>query len=201
MPQIHAEYGWSHHGEDGRPVIPGWNDLWSMDSNDQDRIDSLSREALSLSCDLDDLFSDVASTLPRVNDPDGDSLTLSASLLPRSPETLTTNRFWMPHVGFHFYNGFPVPSVNLCIDKSSCRNLALLIFSVLFHPEPSIVEVRLNHPSSQIKRLRVRYEHPDPDHQGLAVIPAHFTYSTDDVHRQPWGTHLERARPTQSAEY
>ena len=136
--------------------------------------------------ELTDLFGHLAAELPHSYDANGDSVTMSAKTLPQPPETLTADSLWMRRVGFHSYNDFPIPGVDLCIDKPSCRNLGLLIFAVLFHPQPTTVEVRLTHPSSQIKKLRVRYEHPGDQTIGLGQTPTQFTYYSDEVSRHPW---------------
>lgn len=95
------------------------------------------------------------------------------------------------------YNGdYPVPGVDLSIDKPSCRHLGLLILAVLMHREPATVELRLDHPASQIRFFRVRHEHPDPEVlTGLAMRPTFFVYVPELPEKHPFTGELPSDLP------
>jgi len=52
------------------------------------------------------------------------------------------------------------------------RELGLLLLAVLFHDDPSEVQLRLTAPHSQIELIKIRYQAPGVDNfYGYADIP------------------------------
>jgi hypothetical protein len=98
----------------------------------------------------------------------------------------------MRGAGMHFYNSFPVDSVDLCIDKRHCTTLGLLLLSVLFHPESATVDIELTDPASWIRHLRVRCQSPEIHEywEGFETLPRCFGYRPSAVTRHPWSQQL-----------
>ncbi len=143
--------------------------------------------------DLERLFGDTANGLPdHVIDGNTRSVIFTAETLPTSPQTITCDAIWMRLVGLHFYNSFPVDSSDLCIDKRHCTLLGLLLLSVLFHPEPTTVDVELTHPASWIRHLRIRYQQPEVHEysEGYETLPLVVAYRPSTVERHPWSEQL-----------
>lgn len=134
--------------------------------------------------DLESTFGELAATLPRRTTEDVE-VDFSRDNLPRPPAALSTRAFWFRRPYLHTYNNFPVPGIDMCIDKPGCRLLGLLILAVVLHPEPEMVEVALQHHPAQINLLRIRHEQKSwlADYK---TIPESFSYGPAPVERHPW---------------
>jgi len=146
-----------------------------------------------LSDDLGAVFGDLAANLPRLTTHDAEFL-FSAENLPVPPTDLSTDALWFRMPGWHIYNTFPVPSVNLCIDKSGCRLLGLLILAVVLHPEPETVEAHLRHHPAQIELLRIKHQQKSWN-ADYKTVPESFSYWPGPSERHPWDSwtrHFER---------
>ena len=134
--------------------------------------------------DLESTFRDIAAALPRLTTYD-DEFVLSRDNLPVPPRELSTEALWFRRRGWHVYNNFPVPRIDLCIDKPGCRLLGLLILAVVFHPEPETVDLHLRHHGAQVDLLRVRHE-PESWNSYYRTIPESFSYWPGTSDRHPW---------------
>jgi hypothetical protein len=138
----------------------------------------------SLGDDIEAVFGDIAAEVPRLSTHDAEFV-FSRGNLPSPPSEVSTNALWFRPPLWHTYNSFPVPSVDLCIDKSGCRLLGLLILAVVFHPEPETVELHLRHHESQIDLLRVRHEQASWS-AGYKTTPESYSYWPGMNERHPW---------------
>lgn len=134
--------------------------------------------------DLEEVFGDVAARVPRLSTHE-EWFVFSRDTLPKPPLELSTDALWFRLPGWHTYNSFPVPSVDLCIDKSGCRLLGLMILAVVFHPEPETVELHLRHHQSQIDLLRVRHEQGSWSAR-YKTTPESYSYWPGKNERHPW---------------
>ena len=64
--------------------------------------------------DLADLYGEVASQLPNRED---EEIHLSRGNIPQPPSEIATTRFWFRRPRFKFYDNYPVPMTDLCIDR------------------------------------------------------------------------------------
>lgn len=138
-------------------------------------------------CDLEDLFRGVAEDVPSSIDL-GEEFIFSASTLPVPPTRLRTGAL-VVHRGKHQYGDYYLTDVlHFQAEKCTYECLGLLILAVLFHPDPKQVTVELAHPSSEIRRLIVEYEHPTPDpaHGGYSTLPYALAYSPQETERHPY---------------
>jgi len=127
-------------------------------------------------CDLQTVYSDIASQLPSQTD-GNESITLSFANLPLPPSEITTDLLYILK-GDHIYNDwFKVDMLLFFARKETYRYLGLLILSVIFH-RISEIEVRLNHPHSEIKSLIVEYAYRNIDNltAGYHTQPFAFEY-------------------------
>ena len=140
-------------------------------------------------CDLELLFGKLATTLPTATAWEGNCI-FSAESLPAAPPHLVTDRLVIlkGDSGFHGPHGVSWRADLLIFHaaKETYRHLALLIFSVLFHPAPTEVTVALRHPQSEITTLVVAYDDfadQARDHLpfGYHIRPHAFNYQPVDV--------------------
>jgi hypothetical protein len=105
-------------------------------------------------CDLETIYSELASQLPTKTD-GNECIALWSENLPLLPSQITTNNLYVKK-GEHFYNDwFKVDNLHFFAHKETYRYLGLLILSVVFHQRIAEVEIRLNHQQSEIKSLIV----------------------------------------------
>ena len=107
-------------------------------------------------CDLQTIYLDLALQIP--TETGGyESITLSSKNLPIPPLEMTSGNLYIVKAKHNYNNWFEVDLLLFFARKETYRYLGLLIFSVVFHQQVSEVEVKLNHPHSEIKRLIVEY--------------------------------------------
>lgn len=137
--------------------------------------------------DLAEVYGEVGSQLPRRADEDWE-IVFSRENVPQPPPELSTSRFWFRRPGLKFYDNYPVPVVDVCIDKEGCRLLALLILARVLYPYPEVVDVHLSHHDMQLDLLKLRVENPWPDYRST---PESLTYYTNPVTEKhpPWTKH------------
>ena len=136
---------------------------------------------------LEDIFGNLTSRLP-VSTDGNESITLSAGDLPVLPSVIETEKIYLKK-GIHSYSyNFNVDILDLFANKDFYRHLGLLIFSVIFHPEPPEVLIKLNHPQSDIVNLIVDYQQSDLDNlcAGYHTRPFAFKYYPALTHRHPF---------------
>jgi len=107
-------------------------------------------------CDLQTIYSDLASQLPSRTD-GNESITLSSENLPLPSFEMASENLYIVKVKHNYNNWFETDLLWFYARKETYRYLGLLILSVVFHQEASEVKVRLNHSYSEIKRLIVEY--------------------------------------------
>ena len=120
--------------------------------------------------DLSELYGELASQLPIRED---EEILLCRDNIPQPPSEIATTRFWFRRPGFKFYDNYPVPMTDLCIDREGCALLALLILARVFYPEPEAIDVHLTHHDMQLDLLRLRVTDDWPDYR---CVPESFTY-------------------------
>lgn len=128
--------------------------------------------------DLSDVYGELASLLPKRED---EEIVLSRDNVPEPPGKVVTTRFWFRRPGFKFYDNYPVPRTDLCIDQEGCALLALLILARVFYPEPEAIDVHLTHHDMQLDLLRLRVSDDWPEYRR---IPESFTYVAESLSSQ-----------------
>jgi hypothetical protein len=142
--------------------------------------------------DLEDVFGDLADTLPSATEDEG--FTFTKWNIPEPPLLLSTRSIWTRGTAFYFRNHFPIPAIEFCIEKRACQLLGLLILAELFHPDLEPVEVLFGHHPTRVERLRIRHEgdHLFPFYQ---TLPESFTYIPETVERYPLAGRPVRTLP------
>lgn len=147
-----------------------------------------------MNCDLKTVFGGTAQRVPNSTD---DNFVFSSQTLPIPPVYMETERLLVRRT-HHDYNGwFRADALWFQAHRSTYKNLALLILSMIFHAEPNRVFLELTHPASDIKHLVIEYEHKGwreeyPNYL-VALRPYEFTYYPREVGKYPW--HSERPEP------
>ncbi|MDP9035233.1 MAG: hypothetical protein M3O50_10525, partial [Myxococcota bacterium] len=104
-------------------------------------------------CDLDRIFTDLATRVPEAEDGE---FTFSADTVPTFPASMRTDRLVIEKT-YHAYDSFfRRDALHLHADKITYRHLALLVASVLFSQDIGQVVLLLDHPASAIRRIVVR---------------------------------------------
>lgn len=107
-------------------------------------------------CDLQTIYSDLALQLP--TETEGyESITLTSENLPIPSSEIESDHLYVVKVKHTYNDWFTADLLWFYARKETYRCLGLLILSVVFHQRIPKVEVRLNHPHSEIKRLIVEY--------------------------------------------
>jgi hypothetical protein len=127
-------------------------------------------------CDLDSRFAKLAARLPV----DDKTFSFSATTVTRPRPLLTTDRLIIEK-GCHFYEHQRLDCLVFHATKDTYRQLALLILGVVF-TDVRTVEVRLTHPASNIRRLRVRLPQFE-DCSGYHSRPGVLNYYAREVPR------------------
>jgi hypothetical protein len=138
-------------------------------------------------CDIENIFGDLLNRLPLSSD-GNESITLSAKNLPVLPSVLETENIYLKK-GVHSYSyNFMVDILDFHARKDFYRCFGLLIFSVIFHPQPTEVLIKLKHPQSDIVNLIVENQQSDLDNlcAGYHSIPYAFEYYPALTHRHPF---------------
>lgn len=140
------------------------------------------RNALAVTCDLERLFGSPAGLLPTNLDPE-DAFTFTRERLPAPPEILETDRLLIRR-SISVYGGCHREDLIYMVfaDRATARRLGVLVLAVLFHPDPATVEIRLISEHSDVKQLRIRYDHASSTR--YFATPAVFRYWPSEVRRQ-----------------
>ena len=140
--------------------------------------------------DLAEVYGELLNKLPAHED---DEFIFSRENVPRPPSELSTSRLWFRRPGFKFYNSYPVPAVDICIDKEGCSLLAVLILACVLHPDPESIDLHLVHHDMQLDLLRLRVTDTWPDFRST---PESFSYIAESpVSKNPKGMGSEILHP------
>ena len=148
-----------------------------------------------MTCDLRRLYRDIVNELP--NTDDDEPFLFTRDSIPPPPPSLSTDRMLLKKTGTTIESDHRVDGVTMLAEPATLRELALLILGVLFHPLPGTVELALVNPESDVRRMRVRFEHPAPgDVMGYWAAPTAFGYwvgspfpllgEITDTRARPW---------------
>lgn len=157
-----------------------------------------------MTCDLEGYFGELGRSLPQ--DPAEDvSFVLTAENVPACPALIRSDQVVARGAG-HDYGGLVVDVVDLVFaGRATCRQLGLLVLSSLFHPAPETIELELTNPTSEIRRLRVRFARPNPETAlDYWATPTGLRYVPGQAERHPtppWVTeHLPEIQLTDQEE-
>jgi hypothetical protein len=109
-------------------------------------------------CDLESIFSSLAKQLP-LNTDGNESFTFSFESLPVPPEEVETENLYIKKSQHTYNESCRYDSLHFNAHKETYRFLGLLILSAVFHPQPSNVLVKLNHPESDITNFLIEFPH------------------------------------------
>jgi len=146
-------------------------------------------------CDLELTFDVVVDQLP-VNEND-DEFLFTVGTVPQPPEHLTTDRLVVKKGITDVGGSYRLDFLQLAAEPTTLRQLGVLVLGVLLHPDPSTCDVDLIHPASDVKKLRIRFEHPSMDGyfeywakpiavQYWASDPFSLLGHVHDTYRRPW---------------
>jgi hypothetical protein len=138
-----------------------------------------------MGCDLQAMFGPLAEEVP--TGPVGyPHYVFSAKTLPIPPSTMASDRLII-RKGSHQYNwDFRADTLGIQARPESYRQLGLLILAVLFHEQPSRVQIDLTHPASEIRHLLVEYVYLGEHDSGYQCRPYSFRYYPGDTAKHPW---------------
>lgn len=119
-------------------------------------------------CDLENTFSSLAERLPLSTD-GNESFTFTMANLPVLPSEFQTQNLYIKRSQHTYNDSCRYDSLHLNAHKETYRFLGLLILAAVFHPQPSDILVKLNHPESDIKNLSVEFSHSE-----LANLPSGY---------------------------
>ncbi|HET9061125.1 MAG TPA: hypothetical protein VFN61_14500 [Acidimicrobiales bacterium] len=119
---------------------------------------------------------------------EADSIVFCRKNLPRPKASMMTDRIVVVPATSGYNTHFQFESVWLFTDKGTLRALGLLLLATVFHPYPSLVEVRLTNPESVVTLLRTRScgEATGAGHPGLRAVPTGFSYAPWPPERAPF---------------
>lgn len=128
-------------------------------------------------CDLETIFNSLAKRLP-LNTDGNESFTFSIETLPVLPSEIKTENLYIKKSQHTYNDSCRYDSLHFNAHKETYRFLGLLILSAVFHPQPSDVLVKLNHPESDITNLSIESSHsvfPNLP-SGYHTKPSEFEY-------------------------
>ena len=103
---------------------------------------------------MENIFSSLAERLPISTD-GNESFTFTTENLPILPSTLETRNLYIKRSQHTYNDSCRYDLLHFNAHKETYRFLGLLILSAVFHPQPSSILVKLNHPESDIKNLLI----------------------------------------------
>ncbi len=109
-------------------------------------------------CDLEKNFGSLAEQLPHAAN-GNESFTFTIENLPVLPSVLETQNLYVKRSQHTYNESCRYDLVYFNAHKDTYRFLGLLILSAVFHPQPSNVLVKLNHPESDITNLSIEFPH------------------------------------------
>ncbi len=136
-------------------------------------------------CDLDRAFAALAARIP---ENEGEEFTLSAATMPPGPAFMRTDRLVIEKT-YHAYDSFlRRDALHLHATKSTYRQLAVLVASVLFSRDMGQVVLLLDHQASSIRRIVIRtYAHGGAEGSGFHSRPVALNYCPGTVSKHPFG--------------
>lgn len=139
-----------------------------------------------MTCDLERVFGDLTDAIPTLSAKDAEFV-FSQQTLPVPPAEMETDQLILSKTTHYWHPAWRTDAVWMQAHRRTCRQLGLLILSVVFHELPAQVHVTLTHPASSIKHLVIEFEYLQPvNHNGYLTRPYTFTYSPSDNERYPW---------------
>jgi hypothetical protein len=142
-------------------------------------------------CDLEQSFGTLTNNVPTTLAGDADFV-FNSSLFHNVPDKMSTDQLCIQK-GYHAYHSFQrADLLHFRATRRTYRNLGLLILAVLLKHDLDRIFVRLTHPDSDIKLLRVEYEYPDPEFLSAGYIscPYAVRYVPATVETHPWASLL-----------
>lgn len=137
-------------------------------------------------CDLETVYSALASQLPSRTD-GNESITLSSANLPLPPSAMATDNLYILKADHVYNDWFKVDQLWFFARKETYRYLGLLILSAVFH-RISEIKIKVNHPHSEIKKLIVKYDFRNLDDltAGYYTRPFAFEYYPQFPDKHPF---------------
>jgi len=108
-----------------------------------------------MGCDLDTIFGVYSNRL--LSSGESQNHIISAANIPSSPAEVKTDKLVIKR-GYHDYlECYRADLLTIAAQPKTYANLALLVFSVVFHDSPLAVDLHLTNPNSDIDRLNISY--------------------------------------------
>ena len=141
------------------------------------------KQPKSASCDLEKEFARLEKQLPQGKT----SFTFDTKSFANIPSVISTSRVEIRKT-FHFINDcWRVDVLNFRASRETYRYLGLAALAVVFCPSLPELCIRVEHPRSQIKLIRIRYEGSTPRAVfNYLTRPFSFEYLPQDVEENPW---------------
>jgi len=97
-----------------------------------------------------------------------------------------------------FYNSYPMPAVDICIDKEECSLLAVLILASVLHPDSEAIDLHLVHHDMQLDLLRLRVTDTWPDFRSTPESFSYIAVSPVSTNRKGMGSEIMHPRWTEN---
>lgn len=140
-----------------------------------------------MQCDLKKVYGDLAAKLPATFD-GNDEITFSAQNLPAPPAGLTSDCLYIRKGTHEYPYAYRVDSLDLYARKEFYTDLGLLFLSVVLNPVPPEVTVKLTHPASDVRSLKIKFSHEELQNlpPGYHTRPHGFVYYPGRPGRHPF---------------
>jgi hypothetical protein len=117
---------------------------------------------------------------------DEEEFRFDAASTPTLPSSISTDQVVVSW-GRHGYDDYWLAdAVNLWADHRMMRALGVVVLATLFTPADSDIEVRLTHPGSRVRTLRLRPPGAELTDAGLRVSALSYDYSPGHLGKHPW---------------
>lgn len=136
-----------------------------------------------MQCDLAKHFREMAAVL-QVSETE--KYRFSSESFANMPGHLETDRLAITKEHKDYNGTFRVDLLRFFAQKTTYRELALLILSVIFRPGGSHVHVTLTSPASTVKNLVIEYEGFTKRGFEYRTHPDHFLFFPGKVNKHPW---------------
>ena len=143
-------------------------------------------------CGLETVFGDLAARLPLSSD-GNESFTFTSETLPAPPSQIETPNLYITKSAHSYNDLYKFDLLYFNAQKETYRFLGLLILSAIFHPQPSEILIKFNHPESEIFNLIIEYAHMNLDKlpSGYHTKPFAFEYYPALSWKHPFDKYID----------
>lgn len=128
-------------------------------------------------------MSGVAAKLPQVDD--DIELTFLPEMFPAMPDLIETDQLVITR-GYHDYGAWRIDHPQVSGPKPVYESIGIATAAVLLKPDLDELTIRLTNSNSEIRDLRIAFNHSARSPNGLHQVPVLSDYLLDRLVRHPW---------------